>query len=230
MSPSVSVCGCSQHCHPNFMMHSGTRMYPVGIGAHRFLVYHRSWAVCTHTAPWCKDTRTPVVFGVCLHIHPHVWCVKGQACAYLWGDKGAGTQCSGTSPLDIGNSHTWSWSIGDSHPSWKDLHPIFPPSFEGGEATVSGLSLRSSPWSRLNASALQTAFWTRKGESCGERVLWNFMCVGYVFLKKFQINFDICLDHKSKPVNYRQAVFLSLLGKHWLLQNLNIWPVTSHST
>lgn len=61
--------------------------------------------MCTHTAPWCKDTRTPVVFGVCLHIHPHVWCVKGQACAYLWGDKGAGTQCSDTRPLGIGNSH-----------------------------------------------------------------------------------------------------------------------------
>lgn len=172
------MCGCSQHCHPNFMMHSGTRMYPVGIGAHRFLVSHRSWAMCTHTAHWCKDTRTPIGFGVCLHIHPHVWCVKGQACAHLWGDKVAGTQCSDTCPLGIGNSHTWSRSVGDrATQGGKDLHLIFPP--EAGEAPVSGLG--SSPWSRLNASALQTAFWTRKRESCGERVLWNFMCVGYVF-------------------------------------------------
>lgn len=48
-----------------------------------------------------------------------------------------------------------------------------------------------------------------------ENVYCEILCaLGYVFLKKFQINFDICLDHKSKPVNYRQAVFLSLLGKH----------------
>lgn len=98
--------------------------------------------MCTHTAHWCKATRTPIGFGVCLHIHPHVWCVKGQACAHLWGDKVAGTQCSDTCPLGIGNSHTWSQSVGDrATQGGKDLHLIFPP--EAGEAPVSGL--RSSP-------------------------------------------------------------------------------------
>jgi len=41
--------------------------------------------------------------------------------------------------------------------------------------------------------------------------------LGFVFISN-----KLCLDHRSKTVSYRQVVFLSLLGRHGSLQNLNI--------
>lgn len=65
-------------------------------------------------------------------------------------------------------------------------------------------------------SALPAALWSR----C---TLW--MCTGWT-----SVGFDVCIERKLKTVRYRRVVFLSLPGRHWLLQNLNIWPDTFRST
>lgn len=129
--PPVSGCVAAHTSVTLISLRTVAHIRALWVSGHTDSLLRIGAGVCAHTQPPGVRARTHTNWMLgCVCTSTHVWCLKGQAHAHLWGDKGAGTQCSDTRPLDIGNNHTCSQSVGDrATQDGKDLHPIFPPSF-----------------------------------------------------------------------------------------------------
>lgn len=98
-------------------------------------------------------------------------------------------------------------------PSWDGSTRVFPPCYLKPQ-------YGQQPLCKAEGITASSCLKEERGE------LWSIY-VARCYVHGLVSN-KLCLDHRSKPANYRQVVFLSFPGRHGLLQNLSISPDTSH--